>query len=137
MRLRTFSMRRRVARMVLRKSRFNIRYKHKKKNGTKDLKVKYGRLKADIEEIGKEQKSIKEGQSQVREKFKAIEMECQVLKKETELIIQRSALTRLRLALLFHILKAREEGDFAKAAQLTQLLRLVFYHGFASNINKN
>ncbi|EOY20340.1 Uncharacterized protein TCM_045890 [Theobroma cacao] len=38
MRLRTFSMRRRVARMVLRKSRFNIRYKHKKKNGTKDLK---------------------------------------------------------------------------------------------------
>ncbi|XP_017980036.1 PREDICTED: uncharacterized protein LOC18507232 isoform X2 [Theobroma cacao] len=122
MRLRTFSMRRRVARMVLRKSRFNIRYKHKK-NGTKDLKVKYGRLKADIEEIGKEQKSIKEGQSQVREKFKAIEMECQMLKKETELIIQRSALTRLRLALLFHILKAREEGDFAKAAQLTQLLR--------------
>ncbi|KAK6228936.1 hypothetical protein SCA6_017887 [Theobroma cacao] len=136
MRLRTFSMRRRVARMVLRKSPFNIRYKLKK-NGTKDLKVKYGRLKADIEEIGKEQKSIKEGQSQVREKFKAIEMECQVLKKETELIIQRSALTRLRLALLFHILKAREEGDFAKAAQLTQLLRLVFYHGFASNINKN
>ncbi|XP_017980034.1 PREDICTED: uncharacterized protein LOC18507233 isoform X2 [Theobroma cacao] len=122
MRLRIFSMRRRVARMVLRKSCFNILYRHKK-NGTKDLKVKYRRLKADIEEIGKEQKSIKEGQSQVREKFKAIEMECQVLKKETELIIQQSALTRLRLALLFHILKVREEGDFAKAAQLSQLLR--------------
>ncbi|XP_021298809.1 uncharacterized protein LOC110427576 isoform X2 [Herrania umbratica] len=122
MKLRIFSMRRRVARMVLRKGRFNIQYKHKK-NGTNDLKGKYRRLKADIEEIGKEQKSIKEGQSQVREKFKAIEMECQVLKKETELITQRSALTHLRLALLFHILKAREEGDFAKAAQLTQWLR--------------
>ncbi|XP_021298824.1 uncharacterized protein LOC110427597 isoform X2 [Herrania umbratica] len=125
MRMRIFSMRRRVARMVLGKSRLNIQYKHKK-NGTKDLNVKYRRLKADIEEIGKKQKSIKEGQSQVREKFKAIEMGCQVLKKETELITQRSALTHLRLALLFHILKAREEGDFAKAAQLTQWLRLIY-----------
>ena len=78
-----------------------------------------------MEEISNAQKSIKEGQSQVREKLKAIEMECEVLREETKLMIQQSALTQLRLALMLNILKAREEGDFAKAAQITQLLRLV------------
>ena len=77
------------------------------------------------EEISNDQKSIKEGQSQVREKLKAIEKECEVLREETKLMIQQSALTQLRLALMLNILKAREEGDFAKAAQITQLLRLV------------
>ena len=78
-----------------------------------------------MEEISKEQKSIKEGQSQVREKINAIETECELLQEETKLMIQRSALTQLRLVLMLNILKAREEGDFAKAAQFTQLLQLV------------
>ncbi|XVE74305.1 hypothetical protein DITRI_Ditri12bG0006300 [Diplodiscus trichospermus] len=38
-------------------------------------------------------------------------------------LIQQSALTQLRLALMLNIVKARDEGDFAKAAQITQLLR--------------
>ena len=46
-----------------------------------------------MEEISNDQKSIKEGQSQVREKLKAIEMECEVLREETKLMIQQSALT--------------------------------------------
>ncbi|GMI90060.1 hypothetical protein HRI_002675300 [Hibiscus trionum] len=80
-----------------------------------------------MEDIRREQNSIKEAQSQVRQKLTAIEMECELLQEETELMIQRSALTQLRLSLMFNILKAREEGDLAKAAQITALLRL-FLH---------
>ncbi|XVF77994.1 hypothetical protein PTKIN_Ptkin14bG0092700 [Pterospermum kingtungense] len=78
----------------------------------------------EMEEISKEQESIKEGQRQVREKFEAIEGECEQLRKQTNKIIQQSANTQIRLALMFNILRAREEGDFAKATHLTQLLRL-------------
>ena len=78
-----------------------------------------------MEEISKEQESIKEGQRWVREKFEAIEEECEQLRKETTEMIKQSAITQIRLALMFNILKAREEGNFAKASHLTQLLRLV------------
>ena len=98
------------------------------KKATKhDLKMKCRRLKEEMEEIRKEKESTKEGQLQVREKLKAVEMECELLQEETKCMIQQSALNQLRLALMFNILKARKEGDFAKAAQITQLLRLVLY----------
>ncbi|XVE53441.1 hypothetical protein DITRI_Ditri03aG0003300 [Diplodiscus trichospermus] len=80
-------------------------------------------LKAEMEEISEEQKEIKEGQRQVREKFEAIETECEQLRKETMLIIQQSASTQIRLALMFQILKARENHEFSKASQLTCALR--------------
>ncbi|XVF77950.1 hypothetical protein PTKIN_Ptkin14bG0088800 [Pterospermum kingtungense] len=83
------------------------------------------RLKVEMEEISKEQRKIKEGQKQVREKFEAIELECEQLRKETMLITQQSFSTQLRLALMFQILKARENHDFSKASQLTCALRLV------------
>ncbi|OMO63622.1 hypothetical protein COLO4_32286 [Corchorus olitorius] len=81
------------------------------------------RLRSDMEEISKEQKKIKEGQRQVREKFEAIEFECDELRKETNLIMQQSVSTQFRLAFMFQILKARENQEFDKAAQLTCALR--------------
>ncbi|XVF77172.1 hypothetical protein PTKIN_Ptkin14bG0024900 [Pterospermum kingtungense] len=78
-----------------------------------------------MEDISKKQESIKEGQAQVGEKLKVIEMECKVLQEKTKVMVQRSAATQFRLALMLIIYKAREEEDLAKAAQITQLLRLV------------
>ncbi|XVE74319.1 hypothetical protein DITRI_Ditri12bG0007500 [Diplodiscus trichospermus] len=82
------------------------------------------RLRVEMEEMSEEQKKIKEGQRQVREKFDAIELECEQLRKETILITQQSVSTQFRLALMFQILKARENHDFSKASQLTSALRL-------------
>ncbi|XWS27583.1 hypothetical protein CRYUN_Cryun26dG0128800 [Craigia yunnanensis] len=76
-----------------------------------------------MKEISKEQQIIKEGQKQVREKFKAIEEGCEQLRQETNQIIRQSANTQIRLGLMFNVLKAREQGDFARAAQFTRLLR--------------
>ncbi|XVF77977.1 hypothetical protein PTKIN_Ptkin14bG0091200 [Pterospermum kingtungense] len=111
--------------VVFRNSRFSKQNKHHKNQRVKkhDLKVKCKRLKEEMEDISKEQKSIKEGQAQIGEKLKAIEMECKVLQEETKVMVQRSAATQFRLALMLNIYKAREEGDLAKAAQITQLLR--------------
>ena len=70
---------------------------------------------------------FRERQRQVKEKFETIESECKNLRQETMMIMQQSACTRLRLALMFQILKARESNDFAKAAELTHALRLVSF----------
>ena len=91
----------------------------------KEMNMRLTELKVEMEEISEEQKIIKEGQRQVRQKFQAIEAECEQLRKETNLIIQQTTHTQLRLVLMLKILKAREESDFTKAAQLTQLLRSV------------
>ncbi|XVF77947.1 hypothetical protein PTKIN_Ptkin14bG0088800 [Pterospermum kingtungense] len=97
-------------------------HQHKKKRSP-SLNSRMKRLKVEMEEISKEQRKIKEGQKQVREKFEAIELECEQLRKETMLITQQSFSTQLRLALMFQILKARENHDFSKASQLTCALR--------------
>ncbi|XP_022751621.1 uncharacterized protein LOC111300250 [Durio zibethinus] len=99
------------------------RFKQKRKNAKKSMTTRFTRLKTEMELISKEQESIKEGQRQVREKFEAIEKECEQLRKETNQITQQSAITQIRLALIFGILKAREEGNFSKASHLAQLLR--------------
>ncbi|XP_017980041.1 PREDICTED: uncharacterized protein LOC108662848 [Theobroma cacao] len=106
---------------TMRRSRFRL----KRKNAMKSVTTRFRRLKTDMEEISKEQESIKEGQRQVRAKFEAIQEECERLREETNNIIQQSAMTQIRLGLMFNILKAREEGNFAKASKLTQLLRSV------------
>ena len=87
------------------------------------MQQRFKRLKTEMEEMSEEQKNIQEGQRQVGEKFEAIESECEKLKTETKMMIQQSGRTQVKLALMFRILKAREEGDFATAANLTQLLR--------------
>ncbi|XVE74315.1 hypothetical protein DITRI_Ditri12bG0007100 [Diplodiscus trichospermus] len=96
---------------------------HQKKRRLKNINSRMKRLKVEMEEISEEQKMIKEGQRQVREKFEAIELECEQLRKETVLITQQSVSAQIRLALMFQILKARENQDFSKASQLTCALR--------------
>ncbi|XVE67549.1 hypothetical protein DITRI_Ditri08aG0169800 [Diplodiscus trichospermus] len=96
-----------------------------KKNGMKSkvMQERLNRLKMEMEEISDEQKNVREGQRQIRDKIEAIESDCGELKKETKMIIQQSARIQVKLALIFRILKAREECDSATAANLTQLLR--------------
>ena len=93
----------------------------------KKMVAKLMQLKVEMKEISEEQSSIKEGQRQVKEKFETIESECENLRQETMMIMQQSACTRHRLALMFQILKARESNDLAKAAELTLALRLVSF----------
>ncbi|GLT41268.1 hypothetical protein SLA2020_153440 [Shorea laevis] len=81
------------------------------------------KLRAEMKEIGKEQRSIRKGQKKVREKLEAVESKCQELRRETKLVIQQSNNTRIRLALMLQILKARQTNDFVKATLLTQALR--------------
>ncbi|KAK8626565.1 hypothetical protein V6N13_134206 [Hibiscus sabdariffa] len=89
----------------------------------KGFKSRAKSMKKRLKARSEEQKDIKEGQRQVKEKIEAIETECEELKKETRFIIQQSARTQVKLALMFRILKAREAGDLDTAASLTQILR--------------
>lgn len=81
------------------------------------------RLKAEMEGISQEQRSIREGQRQLRIKFEQVEQECKQLREETEAITMQSKTTQLRLALMFQIIKAREDNDFPRAIQLTRYFR--------------
>ncbi|XP_017618988.1 uncharacterized protein LOC108463574 isoform X2 [Gossypium arboreum] len=96
-----------------RKIGMNMQTKHKKKARKHDSKLKCRRWKGELEEIRKEQSSIREGQSQVGEKLEAMEIECEALHEESKLMIKRSALTQIRLAVMLNILTARKGGDYA------------------------
>ncbi|EOY09769.1 Uncharacterized protein TCM_025151 [Theobroma cacao] len=96
----------------------------------KRMVTKLMQLKVEMEEVREQQICIKEGQRKVKENFEAVESECRNLHAETMIIMKQSACTRLRLCIMFQILKARENNDFAKAAALTQALRLVPYSPF-------
>ncbi|MFQ6650353.1 hypothetical protein Gotur_023591 [Gossypium turneri] len=109
-----------------RKIGMNMQTKHKKKKATKhDSELKCRRWKGELEEIRKEQNSIREGQSQVGEKLEAMEIECEALHEKSKLMIERSALTQICFAVMLNILTARKDGDYAKAAHFTQLLRYI------------
>ncbi|XVE80850.1 hypothetical protein DITRI_Ditri15bG0013900 [Diplodiscus trichospermus] len=104
--------------------RFKFQFKNKnKKVGMKNMQEKFVTLAAEMEEISEEQRDIREGQRQVRGKLLAIESECEELKRETRIIIQQTARTQIKLALMFGILKASQQSDFATVANLTHLLR--------------
>ncbi|XP_052878237.1 uncharacterized protein LOC108485909 isoform X1 [Gossypium arboreum] len=99
----------------------------KRKIAKRSRKRRLARLKAEMEGIKKEQKSINEGQRQVRKRMEAIGEECQQLSIETNKVIRQTAVTQIRLAIMFNILKARQDGDIAKASHLTHLLRSVLH----------
>ncbi|KAK8313342.1 hypothetical protein V6Z12_D01G103200, partial [Gossypium hirsutum] len=107
-----------AARMQYRTSQ---RQNQKRRLRTVNSRMK--RLRVEMKEITAEQREIKEGQRQVREKFEAIELQCEELRKETMLMTQQSAKTQIRLALMFQILKARQNQELDKAAILTHALR--------------
>ncbi|KAL9369608.1 hypothetical protein Peur_040807 [Populus x canadensis] len=97
--------------------------KHSENREKRGVNRKIKRLKAEMEEISKQQVSIRQGQKEMRERFVEIESECDQLKKETELISLASDNVQFRLNIIFKILKEREEKDFGKAADLTCSLR--------------
>ncbi|GAV80977.1 hypothetical protein CFOL_v3_24436 [Cephalotus follicularis] len=101
--------------------------KHKKRNrektGNKKIKARIKQQKREQAEISAQQKCIREGQREVQEKLKEIESECEKLRKEAKYISKQSSGTQVRLNLLFQILKAREDHDMPKAANLIQSLR--------------
>ncbi|XWS41273.1 hypothetical protein CRYUN_Cryun17cG0066900 [Craigia yunnanensis] len=103
--------------------RFKLQLKNVKKNKIKNMQEKFVGLKAEMVEISEEQKNIREGQRQVREKLEAIESECEELKRETRIIIQKTARTHIKLALMFRIFKASQQSDHDTVANLSHLLR--------------
>ncbi|KAK8647738.1 hypothetical protein V6N13_121465 [Hibiscus sabdariffa] len=87
------------------------------------MRKRFKKLRVDMKDMSKEQHNVKQMQSQVEARLRAVQEECDRLRDETDQIIRQSADTQARLALMFDILKARERGDFDKAAQLTRSLR--------------
>ncbi|XP_039013988.1 uncharacterized protein LOC120143827 isoform X2 [Hibiscus syriacus] len=74
----------------------------------KTIRASMRRLKKEMEEIKEEQEIIKaqqeiiKAQRQVHEKFSAIELECEQLRNETQLIMHQRANDQLRVALNFN-----------------------------------
>ncbi|KAJ7010309.1 uncharacterized protein [Populus alba] len=99
--------------------RRNLKRKIKDNKLSRSIK----KIRADMVEISEGQKRIREGQMEVREKFQEISKEAAKLKEETSQICKQSAANQLRLDLMFQIVKARAENDFAKDESLTQTLR--------------
>ncbi|KAJ6945865.1 hypothetical protein NC651_000821 [Populus alba x Populus x berolinensis] len=104
----------------------------KRKNRDNKLNRSIKKIRADMVEISEGQKRIREGQMEVREKFQEISKEAAKLKEETSQICKQSAANQLRLDLMFQIVKARAENDFAKDESLTQTLRFG-YNGKAEH----
>ncbi|KAK8607066.1 hypothetical protein V6N13_052815 [Hibiscus sabdariffa] len=98
------------------KSRLMNNVKKHKKGGIENIQEKYEKLTVDMKEI-------REAQRQVREKFEGVANECEELKRETRIIVQQTARTQVKLALMFQIVKASEQADHATVSTLTHLLR--------------
>ncbi|XP_011009288.1 PREDICTED: uncharacterized protein LOC105114440 isoform X2 [Populus euphratica] len=103
-------------------SRIVSKSKHRKQ-WNRERRETMERLKTDMIEIGEGQKLIREGQREIRQKFEEIGSECRRLKEETMNIAKQSDYNQVRINLMFRILKAREDNNFAHADHLTGLLR--------------
>uniref|UniRef100_A0A6N2JXR4 Uncharacterized protein n=1 Tax=Salix viminalis TaxID=40686 RepID=A0A6N2JXR4_SALVM len=97
--------------------------KQERKNNDKKLSWSVKRIGADMVEISEGQKRIREGQKETRKRIQEIIEEGAKLKEETKAISKQSSENQLRLDLMFQIVKARAEKDYAKDALLTQTLR--------------
>ncbi|KAL4324804.1 hypothetical protein GQ457_11G011810 [Hibiscus cannabinus] len=89
---------------------------------TKSLKRRVHRIKADMGRIREDQRRIREEQRSIGERFGDVKRQCHELRLETETILQQSALNRIRLRTMFSILRARQDGDFDKAAAFAAFL---------------
>ncbi|GMJ02848.1 hypothetical protein HRI_003954000 [Hibiscus trionum] len=101
------------------------RFNRKREIAKKSMRRRLMRLKKEKEEMRKEKESIEEGQRRVRERMGDVEEEWEQITEETNEIFRQTATTRIRLALMLDILKARQGGDVVEASHLTRLLRLV------------
>ncbi|XWS16733.1 hypothetical protein CRYUN_Cryun33cG0004000 [Craigia yunnanensis] len=91
----------------------------------KSLKVRFQRIKANMGNIRENQRCIREEQRNIEEKFGEVKHQCDQLREETQLIMKQSTCNRIRLILMFNILRARQDEDFDKAATLTRILKFV------------
>ncbi|XP_011028047.1 PREDICTED: uncharacterized protein LOC105128189 isoform X2 [Populus euphratica] len=107
--------------------------KFQKRKGSGKRKTSMKRLEAEMAEIGEQQKRVKKGQMEIRERFKEMEFECDQLKKETFLISKQAARNQERLNLMFKIVRAREENDISEADKLTQSLRECMKHNMENS----
>ncbi|XVF77974.1 hypothetical protein PTKIN_Ptkin14bG0090900 [Pterospermum kingtungense] len=76
--------------------------------------------------IAMDQQRIREGHRKVGQRLASVKQKCDQLRKETSLIFKQAYITKIKLVLMFQILKARQVGDFSKAANLTRTLRFLF-----------
>ena len=90
------------------------------------LKLKIQSLRRNMAKVRMDQQRIREGQIRVRERFAIIKRECDQLREETNLILNQACITKIRVAFMFLILRARRNGDLSKAAKLTYFLRSIF-----------
>ena len=104
----------------------SCRQKAVKRERVQKQKLKIQSLKQNMAKIGMDQRRLREEQSHVRQRFTSLKMGCDRLREEINLIFKQATITKIRLAVMFQILKAREDGDFSKAAKLTLFLRSVF-----------
>jgi hypothetical protein len=104
--------------------------KQKRENNDRKLSRGVKRIRADMVEISEGQKRIREGQKEIRKRFQEISEEATKLREETNVISKQSSENQLRLDLMFQIVKARAENDYAKDALLTQTLRSVILQIF-------
>ncbi|KAK8545832.1 hypothetical protein V6N13_067094 [Hibiscus sabdariffa] len=88
----------------------------------KSLKTRVQRIKADMGKIREDQRCIREEQRDIGERFGDVKRQCHELRLETEMIVKQSAFNRIRLGLMFNILRARQDGDFDKATAFTGFL---------------
>ncbi|KAB5564300.1 hypothetical protein DKX38_004354 [Salix brachista] len=105
-----------------------------KRKGSVKTKVSMRRLRAEMAEIGEQQKRIRKGQMEIRERFEEIDFDCDQLKKETFLISKQAARNQQRLNLMFKIVRAREENNFSEVDKLTQSLRECMKHDMENNL---
>ena len=94
----------------------------------KNIKKPPGRRERLVEELKAVTEEISEGQKrkeETRQEIEEIKPECQKLKEENMIISKQIDCNQIKANLMRSILKAREDKNFAQAAQLTQLLRFV------------
>ncbi|GMJ11635.1 hypothetical protein HRI_004832700 [Hibiscus trionum] len=91
----------------------------------KSLKTRVQRIKADMGKIREDQRCIREEQMVIGERFGDVIRQCHELRLETQVMLKQSAFNRIRIRIMLSILRARQDGDFDKAAALTGFLASV------------
>ncbi|KAK5772258.1 hypothetical protein PVK06_048538 [Gossypium arboreum] len=95
------------------------------KQKTKSLNAKFHGLKQDMGQIKEDQRCIRDEQRKIRERLEDVRRQCDEVRLESEAIAKQSAFNRIRLVVMFQIIKAREDGDFDKAALLCRFLNSI------------
>ncbi|KAK8479275.1 hypothetical protein V6N11_064502 [Hibiscus sabdariffa] len=91
----------------------------------KSLKTRVQRMKVEMGKIREDQRCIREEQLIIGERFGVVARQCHELRLETQVMVEQSTFNRVRLGIMVNILRARQDGEFDKAAVLTAALASV------------